>query len=519
MSDAESYTRIPYPGLAFPQTHPDRLALLAILHGLEPAPPDAARVLEVGCADGMNLVAMAGHAPGLRAVGFDVVDPALGRAAAAELGLAHVRLEQADLLQPRDWGEFDYVVAHGVYAWVPGPVREALMALFARCLAPHGVAFVSYNALPGARLRTMLREVALLHAGADADPVQRIARARELYAFMAPWAEDRPDAYGAVLAHELQRLRRLPTSVLAHDDLGDRYEPVWLRDVVAHAARHGLRYLGDAEPAELHADRQPPGVDAQLDALSGGDRVVWEQYADVLAGRAFRQTLLCRDDAPADDAIDPGRLRRLWFTATEEAGIGAAAGAGDADLPGADAGGTDAAAVYDAAVGEPVTNGSTGPAAVAQLALARPRSLSFGELRDALGGTDPAHLAEALWRAFRAGEVELSAAPARHVTVVSARPEVSPVARWQAARGPELTNLRHDPVRLDDPLGRALVELCDGTRDRAALVDALVAAVGRDLKLTVGGVPLTDGESVRAQLAAGLEPNLEILARLAMLRA
>jgi len=487
----DPYTEVPYPGLAFPQTHPDRLALLATLHGLEPAPPDAARVLEVGCANGLNLVAMAGHSPGLRAVGFDLVDPALGREAAADLGLENVRLEQADLLDPREWGEFDYVVAHGVYGWVPEPARDALMALFARCLAPHGVAFVSYNALPGARLRTMLREMALLHAGESAGPAERAARARELYEFLAPWAQDRPDAYGAVLAFELERLRRLATPVLAHDDLGPRYEPLWLRDVAAHAARHGLRYLADAEPAELLADRQPPGVDAQLDALAGGDRVVWEQYADLLAGRAFRQTLLCRAEAPVDEAIDPRRLVRLWFRAKEGTGIGTAAGEeGDG-------------------------NGSTGSAAVARLALARPRSLAFDEL---LGATDRAALAAGLWRAFRAGEVELSAAPDRHVHAAGERPEASPVARWQAARGPELTSLSHEPVRLDDPLGRLLIRLCDGTRDRQALVDALVASVGGELRLTIDGEPVSDGERVRAQLAAGLERNLEILAKLAMLK-
>ena len=74
-------------------------------------------------------------------------------------------------------------------------------------------------------------------------------------------------------------------------------------------------------------------------------------------------------------------------------------------------------------------------------------------------------------------------------------------------------------MRLDDPLGRLLIRLCDGTRDRAALVDALVAGVGSELMLTMEGRPVTDGESVRGQLAGGLEPNLEILARLAMLRA
>jgi hypothetical protein len=497
---------VPYPGLAFPQTHPDRLALLATLHGLEPAQPETARVLEAGCADGLNLVAMAGHSPGLTAVGFDVVDPALGRRAAAELGLGNVRLEQADLLEAREWGEFDYVVAHGVYAWVPEAARDALMALFARCLAPHGVAFVSYNALPGARLRTMLREMVLLHAGEDAGIHERVERGRELYDLLAPWAQDRPDAYGAVLASELERLRRLPEPVLAHDDLGERYEPAWLRDVAQHAARHGLRYLADAEPAELRADRQPPGVDSVLDGLAGGDRVVWEQYADLLAGRAFRQTLLCRADAPADDVIDPARLRRLWFRATEAAGIGTAAGMDAPDEP------------VSAASGGSSSNGSSGPAAGTRLALAAPRSLSFDELHSLLGGPDRGALADELWRAFRAGEVELSAAADRHVTLAGERPEASPVARWQAARGPELTSLAHDPVRLDDPLGRLLVRLCDGTRDRAALVDALVAAVGSELQLTIDGNPVTDGESVRGQLAAGLDRNLEILAKMAMLK-
>ena len=499
MPDAGAYSEVPYPGLAFPQTHPDRLALLAALHGLEPAPPDRARVLEVGCADGMNLVAMAAHSPGLEAVGFDLVEPALGRAATADLALANVRLERWDLLDARDWGEFDYVVAHGVYAWVPDAAREALMALFARCLAPEGVAFVSYNALPGARLRTMLREMVLLHAGAEARLSERVDSGRELYEFLAPWAENRPDAYGAVLAGELARLRRLPKPVLAHDDLGERYDPVWLRDVALHAERHGLRYLADAEPRELHADRQPPGVDEQLDALAGGNRVAWEQYADLLAGRMFRQTLLCRAGAPLDDRIDPARLARLWLRATESAGIGAPA----AEEPGDDAS----------------HNGSSGVGAVAQLALARPRSLAFGELGELLGGADPGALADELWRAFRAGEVELSAAPDRFVAVAGERPEASPVARWQAARGPELTSLAHEPVRLDDPLGRVLVRLCDGTRDRGALVEALVAAVGGELRLTMEGEPVTDGELVRGQIAAGLEHNLQILARLAMLRA
>jgi hypothetical protein len=487
---------IPYPGFAFPRTHPDRLFILGTLHGLAPARPDAAGVLEVGCGDGMNLVGMAAHAPGLQAVGLDAIDPAPGREAAAALGLRNVRLERRDLREAGDLGRFDYVIAHGLYAWVAAPVREALMALLGAALAPQGIAFLSYNALPGARMRTMLREMALLHASGAPTAGERVARARELFAFLAPWAADRPDAYGQVLAAELPRLRDLSTASLAHDDLGTEHAPAFLRDVVAHARRHGLVYLADAELEDLRDGRHPPGVDERLDALAGDDRVAWEQYADLLAGRVFRETLLCRADAGADPRIDPGRLTRLWVAPGARAGIG------------------DAAA-------EPAAGGNGAPAtgAVAHLTSRRPAVLSWDELRAALGEPDPGALAVDLWRGFRAGEVELFAGPARHVPVAGARPEASPVARWQAARGAELTNLRHEPVRLDDPLGRFLVRLCDGTRDRAALLDALVAGVGGELQLTAGGEPVEDGEAVRASLGAGLERNLHALAGLALLRA
>ena len=55
-----AYDEFAYPGQVFPQTHPDRLATIATLLGLEPAPPtEQFRVLEVGCGDGGNLLALA----------------------------------------------------------------------------------------------------------------------------------------------------------------------------------------------------------------------------------------------------------------------------------------------------------------------------------------------------------------------------------------------------------------------------------------------------------------------------
>ena len=54
-----SYDELPYPGSPFPQTHPLRLSAIGALFGMQPADVQHCRVLELGCADGGNLIPMA----------------------------------------------------------------------------------------------------------------------------------------------------------------------------------------------------------------------------------------------------------------------------------------------------------------------------------------------------------------------------------------------------------------------------------------------------------------------------
>ena len=172
-----------YPPRPFVQTHPDRLATLATLFGLRPAPPARCRVLELGCGVGGNLLPMAAALPDARFVGVDnaEVPIARARALAARLRLENVSFHRMGLedYEPPE-GAFDYVIAHGVYSWVPEPVREALLALCARALSRDGVAYISYNALPGGHLRQMLRAALAVHLGESETPGARIASAREL---------------------------------------------------------------------------------------------------------------------------------------------------------------------------------------------------------------------------------------------------------------------------------------------------------------------------------------------------
>jgi cyclopropane fatty-acyl-phospholipid synthase-like methyltransferase len=132
------YDVVRYPGHAFPQTHPDRLAALAVLFGLDAAPPADCRLLEIGCGDGGNLLPMAVTLPGASLVGFDPSACAIARAQelAAALGLSNVRFEHTGV---EDFdaaaGSFDYAIAHGVFSWVPVLARKRLLALCGHVLS------------------------------------------------------------------------------------------------------------------------------------------------------------------------------------------------------------------------------------------------------------------------------------------------------------------------------------------------------------------------------------------------
>ena len=69
---ATLYDEVPYPNLPFPQTHPDRLATLATLFGMAPAPVERCRVLELGCGAGGNLIPMALGLPESELLGIDL---------------------------------------------------------------------------------------------------------------------------------------------------------------------------------------------------------------------------------------------------------------------------------------------------------------------------------------------------------------------------------------------------------------------------------------------------------------
>ena len=153
-----AYDALRYPGHFYPQSSPDRLATLGTLVGLHPARVESCRVLEIGCGEGGNLIPLADRFPGSRFVGVDLSGASIarGQQTIAALGLNNIELIAQDILTfTAPAGAFDYIIAHGVLSWVPEPVRHHILALCGLCLASNGLAYLSYDVLPGGHLRTL----------------------------------------------------------------------------------------------------------------------------------------------------------------------------------------------------------------------------------------------------------------------------------------------------------------------------------------------------------------------------
>lgn len=459
----DRYDVFAYPGFSYPNTHPDRLAAMAILYGLSPAPVERCRVLEVACGDGANLVPIAYAVPGSEFVGFDLAGLPVERAQARirDLGLANIRIFQGDMLEAgSELGRFDYIVAHGFYSWVPAPVRDRLLALCSELLTPDGIAFVSYNALPGSYLRRILRDAMLFRAQGNEDPERSVMAGMEFLHTIAA-ARQEGDAYRVLLEDQLRRLSGHAAACTFHDELSPHFHPLYFAEFVEHARGHGLEYLCDAElppPSDpcYRADLQPA-----IEAVSGGDVVRQEQALDFYRMRPYRETLLCRAGRPIRRGFTSEGFQRLWLASQTAARNGEKPGSRIFELPGS------------------AKMETSHPAVIwllEQLGQRWPRAVSIRELKPRLadlGLTLDNSGILLLMRLVISRMMELRAWNPPLADSISARPRAGASARQEAREGGPATTFLHLTLKLDDPKVRALLILLDGTRTRSELVQAM----------------------------------------------
>ena len=450
------------------RTRPAHLAALAALFGLSAPAVGCARVLELGCAAGGNIIPLAAQHPPARFTGLDLSARHIedGRSRIAACGLDNISLRQADLAgYVPDGRAFDYVICHGVFSWVPRPIQDAILRICRDALAPNGLATISYNVLPGWHLRAVVRDICLYYAGTDGPPQHRVAKARAALEQLAREAPgDQP--YGMSLRAEASRLRTMPAAYILGEFLAPDNAPCTVQDFIARAGQSGLDYLCEADLSA--STPQAIGPTLQEDpALIGTGRAAVEQRIDFLTGRTFRCSVMVRTPTVERQPMPSAeRLRPLHVASPLRFDAG---------------GSTDEAAVFSSGRGPPIT--TSDPVvrrALMRLAAAYPATLGLDELAagDATdAGAVRARIGGALLPLVMSGQASVSVLPLQVGRASDDWPKVWAFARMEAASGqPWITSLGHVGVPAY-PVLRALLPYLDGLHDRAALRGLFIDAV------------------------------------------
>ena len=313
-----SYDEVPYDAGLSSSTHPQTAAVIGRLFGLRTPDVTNARVLEIGCGTGNNLLPMAYSLPAATFVGLDLSGRQIAAAqdAAGRLGVRNTRFLQGDVCEYEPDETFDYIICHGVFSWVPPDARNAILDVCRRSLSERGIAHISYNAMPGWHVRGAFRDMLRAHARFFGSPQERVEQARAFASFLVEstgqLTSGAPSnaAYHAMLQEELALIERLPDFYLQHEHLAEDNHPFYFLDFVDELDSHGLRYLGDANFASMLTQNLPREVAASLDETAP-TREVLEQYRDFVVDRHFRQSLVVREEVVLDPHLNAAAVRQF----------------------------------------------------------------------------------------------------------------------------------------------------------------------------------------------------------------
>jgi len=470
MSDiAEAYDSVPYENCVYDYTAPQYLNAMGRLYGMNPPDWRKARVLELGCASGGNLIPMAARWPKAEFVGVDLSTVQIARATdiATRLGLSNIRfLAQSITELGEDLGRFDYIIAHGVLSWVPPEVQNSTIEVCARMLSPTGIGLISFNTLPGWYASKAVRDMLTQHCARFATPTEKVGGAIGLLEFILAAAPMENDPWRLSLARELHTLKSSPPAYLMHEYFEPCNHQFYFHQVAAKVKEAGLQYLGDAHPKRMVAGNVPPKVAQTLAQFT--DIVEREQYIDYLVNQRFRVSLVCRPENTLNHQPDKARILDFALTSQMEP-RGPVDLKKDGPVDFAGPGGTSVRVVKRAAAALNVV-----------LAERRGRPLPARKLvteaaaRAGIRDKDEVQkaLVELGLTLVRAECWTLHSEEGPDVAVVSARPQAFAPARLLAAEQTFLPTARLGNLLLDQP-SRKVLAACDGKNGHGELSELL----------------------------------------------
>lgn len=310
-----SYNAIPYKSLPISHTYVPFLAALGRLYGLDTPDPAKCSVLELGCAEGSNLIPMAYYWPNSEFVGIDLseVQIASGQAHIDALALNNIQLHVDDLAQMcvADYGMFDYIVVHGVFSWVPTAIQHRILALGKSLLTEQGMMYISYNTYPGWHQHMVLRDAFKLYCDDVTDPEQKKQKITGAIDYLTGFFNTADNDFSPYYTKRLTDLKTHTPSYIYHEYLEECNAPLYLTDFVKQVEVHGMQYVSDAylpidAPMLLGKKRF-----AYLKNIE--PRIKQLQTMDYMINQRFRRSLICHQQVDLQEHFSPQDMMKVAY--------------------------------------------------------------------------------------------------------------------------------------------------------------------------------------------------------------
>jgi SAM-dependent methyltransferase len=318
MSQTGYIADLAYTAGFYPETAPAHIAFAALCRGRSPGlTRRPRRVLELGFGQGFGLALLAAANPDVAFEGcdFNPEHVAHARGLIEEASLANLAVLPASFEEVAARGghdDVDVAILHGVMSWISRAGQEAALAILRRRLRPKGLAYVSYNCMPGwaplVPIRQLMLEVKRRNPGGSErqltlglDLIVKLWQANAGYFTINP-----------IAAHHFGAMLDMDRNYLAHEYLTDDGEPQQFSDVAALLAQADLSYTASAALLDNLDQYAVPNAVLPLVAQIA-DPILREAVRDFAANRRFRRDLFARGTAELSQVEHRGMLSELRF--------------------------------------------------------------------------------------------------------------------------------------------------------------------------------------------------------------
>jgi SAM-dependent methyltransferase len=453
-----------------PERHPDRLRVISKLRGLQVAPVSKARILDLGCGTGLDIIAWALQYPEAEFLGIDndknFIN--LGNKLISDLSLKNIKLQEADILDYKvEDNTWDYIISHGVYSWVPDSVQTAILNIITSGLKPTGVASLSYNVLPGWETRRVTQKIIQTFDNQNESPEWRVDNALKSLNRAKLFLNDSASLHSQQIVKEIDSVLRQSGAFIYHELLNLSSVAFYYTEFNDQITKYRLQILGDGDPRKFNITPYDSVTSQQWQEFEQKDFIKINQFMDLLNNTSLRSAVLCKDSVVLSEQPEYSSIFEMFVSS----------GVRKENEVGED---TNQMAIYAGPAGSTIEiNDSRIKYLLNLLSDNWPKSKAVTEImtNSSITSNSTKTIYETIGELFLQGIVNISLEPAKLLDKINELPKVYSLAKEQAKLGfAWVTNLHFEFVPISE-FDRELIILLDGKLNLLEVTKKLISLI------------------------------------------